>query len=356
MTKRSSSTKFDGCFRFKNEAVKIEFQAEVKADPMCSKLLDERATKLGIFVNWRESLDFLTPHFVYTDGKINWRNTSGISGEYPECLGKKPRYSMGDVLTLMLACTATSAWNDTESVLALKVLSTFHTMYKHFFGVDSTRTKSSFAGQGQLLIKFKKENKLDDDIWALQEENDDLADTIDEQRKEQEEDREAFEHQKQQFEQHKQEFENAEQEWQRRDALKSQQISAMQAHLDAKLQEFQARLSTNEQTTEALRISEEKRVAAEKLAHTKQMELADSEAQAGQLVEAVAMCVPGILKAAGTIRAMENTASGQRALLNAGPHGVNLVEMLTNSQSLGILGPKPLMLTDAQPTATASTS
>lgn len=84
------------------------------------------------------------------------------------------------------------------------------------------------------------------------------------------------------------------------------------------------------------------------------MELAESEAQSGQLVEAVAMCVPGILKAASTIRAMEHTASGQRALRNSGPHGVNLVDMLTNSEAL-VSNSNPLMLTNAQPTASAST-
>ena len=331
MPKRTLPTKFDTCFSFKNDAVKVEFQNKVKADPMCTRMLDERATKLKKYTDWRDSLDFLTRRFEYKpDGTIDWRNTSGVSGEYIDCKNKKPRYSMSDLLLLMLSCTETSAWGNTEAVLAGKVFLTFHSLYEHYFGVRSHRTQSSFAGQGQLLIKYKKEQKLDDAILVLQEENDDLTDAIEAKQKEQDEDRDAFDQKEQQFEEAKRQF-------QHREALRAQEISDMKADLEAKLQEFQKRLASNEETTEALKISEEKRVVAENLAYAQRMELAEAEAQSGKLVEAVAMCVPGILKAAGTIREMQHTASGKRALIQSGDSGLHLVNMLTNTQAVGML-------------------
>jgi len=112
---------------------------------------------------------------------------------------------------------------------------------------------------------------------------------------------------------------------------RTKELVEMKATLNATVAELDARLMATEQNTtantDALRISEEKRMTAEH-------ELAQAEAHTGQLVNALANMAPGMMQAVIAVRNMSNTSSGQRALLNSGGNGAQILNIVQASQPL----------------------
>ena len=78
----------------------------------------------------------------------------------------------------MLACTRMNAWHHTERQLAKAIEPSFAKMYFSFTGERASRTLSSFHSQGQILLKFQKENKLDERLIEIQEEKEVLEEKV----------------------------------------------------------------------------------------------------------------------------------------------------------------------------------
>ena len=337
----SPINKFSNCHTFLNTEVKKEFQEAVKNDVFCQRMLDDRATKMGKQSDWRDNIEFLDNKFEYNDGNIAWRSMCGMSGEYPDCQGCRPRYSCADMLIVALSCSKQSAWNKTETPLARTILPAFQDLYTHYFGVSTSRTINSFASQGQLIIKYKKENKIDEDIEKLQEEKEDLEEAVDNNEQQWQIEKQTFEDDKRMLEDEKRMLEDRtrmlEYNYERKTEEHEHKMQQMKASIDAKNKEVEARLSMNENATAELQRSEQRRIAAEKEAsdlkkadQKKSMQLQESQYHGSQLLRGIGEMLPGFLNLHDTISTMHNTESGQQMLQNAGC--TNLEKLTCQSQ------------------------
>ena len=331
---------YDNCFRINSEVKIASFRFKCANDTHISRYLDQN----HIDKNWRDSNDAFKGDLIYkgnkiSNGNIDWRKIFSRSGEYKR--NKKGRffYSGWDIVLAMLACSNVNGWNKTERQLAKVMYPEFSKLYFEYTGQSTSRTLSSFHTQCQILLKFQKENKLDERLIVIQEKTEELEEKSEELQDELiEQERQHNEKKNKMKEEFEKRCADLESEHKKYKLEKQQEMNSIWNEVRTLKDEYKERLHANEQKTEELK--EETRQLREELNEEKDKKekaensCAYAQSTCSTLIGNFGSILPGVVASTNTILNLQNTEDGRKMLENSGPHGRAAIQFVTQNTDI----------------------